>query len=271
LVTNQVLDEYEGIDGLIGSSILQGSICELNFSDSTIRISNELKNFTNIRGGYSGSFEPSEAQATPIVKIALGKDTITAFIDTGFEGVIKLSQRTKISPEAARRQESVSNGRYFGGPAKDHFFCRTHYQVCRAEILGLALDSMVMTQYPEYYGRNLVGLSFLKKFIVTLDWIHHRIYLKPISEPHFRRNIYTYGFNCLMRDGQLRVLEVYKGTELEKAGIKSGDVIVAINNTSDFTDALVSEINSNTPGNDTIKLEIKDKPALTLRKSKLFN
>ena len=138
-------------------------------------------------------------------------------------------------------------------------------------ILGMELDSMVIMRYPEYYGRNLVGLKFLEKFIITIDWIHHRIYLKPIQNIHFKKNIYTYGFTCWMQDKQLRVLEIYKDSEFEKAGIKSGDVITSINKTKDVTDAMLSNINSNSPNSDTIQIEIKNKLTLTLRKNKLFN
>ncbi|MEO6302018.1 MAG: hypothetical protein ABIP51_02485 [Bacteroidia bacterium] len=270
VLQGDIMEEMKDLEGLIGSSILQTSICELNFEDSTIKISNDLSNFTNIQNIYSSDFEPSEAQGTPVVKIAIGKDTVTAFIDTGFDGIIKLSQKEKISIDAASKEESFSNGRYFGGPDKDHFFYRTYYQVHQMRISGMKMDSIVIMQYPEYYGRNLVGLGFLKKFIITIDWIHHRIYFKPIEEINFKKNIYTYGFTCLMQNKQLRVCNIYKGSEFEKAGIKSGDIIVSINKKKDFSDAIISTINSNKPGNDSIQIEIKNKQTLTLKKNALF-
>ncbi len=270
IVADDVLEEYT-IDGLVGSSLFQNSICELNFSDSTLKISNDLKNFTNIKDGYTGSFKPLEGQATPIVKIAIGKDTMDAFIDSGFDGFIKLSQRTKISSYEATKKESVSNGRYFGGPNKDHIFTRTHYRVHHFNLLGLKQDSVLLLQYPDYYGRNLVGLSFLKKFIVTIDWIHHQIYLKPIQEINFKKNIYTYGFSCTKYNNGLRVLEIYKGSDAEKAGLKSGDIIVSINNSKEFSEDLISGINANIPASDSIRVEVTAKKTVTLKKYKLFN
>ena len=270
IVTDHILREYPEVDGLIGSSLLQTSICELNFADSTIKISNDLANFTNIKNSYAGSFEPSEAQATPIVKIAIGKDTLTAFIDTGFSGLIKFNGNVKLPPGAATKREWYRNVKYFGGSKKDLFVNGAYYQVSRLGISGLQLDSMIIWQDPKYYGRNLVGLAFLKKFIVTIDWAHHRIYLKPIEELHFRQ-IHTYGFTCWMQDKQLRVMDIYKGSDIEKAGVRSGDVIAGINNTNDFSEAMISGINSNKPGNDSIQLEIKGRPAITLKKQRLFN
>lgn len=270
IVTDYILDEYKEVDGLIGSSLLQTSICELNFADSTIKVSNDLANFTNIQNSYSGSFEPSAGQGTPIVKIVIGKDTLTGFIDTGFSGLIKFNSNVKLPPEAAGKREWYRNVKYSDGSKKDRFVNGAYYQVHRLGVAGLQLDSLTIWQDPKYYGRNLIGLAFLKKFIVTIDWVHHRIYFKPVNNIRFRQ-IYTYGFTCWMHDRQLRVLDLYKGSELEKAGVKSGDVIVSINKIKDFSEAMISNINSNTPDNVPIQLEIENKRVITLKKGRLFD
>ena len=271
LVSDQILGEYKEVDGIIGSSMLQTSICELNFADSTIKISNDLKNFTNIENCYSSAFELYGTQAIPVVKIVIGKDTSTAFIDTGFSGMIRLNGNIKIPAEEARQKESYRNVRYFGIAKKDYFINTNYYQIRRLEVSGIKMDSIMLRQDPKYYGINCVGLAFLKKFIITIDWIHHRIYFKPIENTHFLKNIYTYGFNCDKYNNQLRVLDIYKGSEAEKAGIKSGDVIVSINKNKDLSDLIISTINSYELVKDSIQIEIKDKPMLTLKKYKLFN
>lgn len=261
LVTDQILGDYKDVAGLIGSSMLQTSICELNFADSTIKISNDLKNFTNIENCYSGVFTPLDTQGTPIVKIVVGKDTADALIDTGYSGIIRLNDKLNIPIEEAEKQEMFSS-------KKDIF---TYYQVHRLDIAGVKMDTVILGQDKRYGGYNCVGLAFLKKFIVTIDWIHHRIYLKPIKDISFKKTYYTYGFTCLMQNNQLHVYDVYKGSEVEKAGIKSGDVIVSINNQTNLTDTMISNINANKEGKDSIQIEIKNKPKITLKKSKLFN
>lgn len=271
LVTDHILSEYEGVDGIIGSSILKTSICELNFVDSTIKVSNDLKNFTNIENCYSITFDPFELQATPVVKIIIGKDTLTAFIDTGFPGIVRLNGKVKIPNEVANKEETFRNVRYFGYPKKDYFINTNYYNINMFEIAGIKIDSTLIGQDPKYYGRNCVGLAFLKKFIVTIDWIHNRIYFKPVKEFSFKQSYYSYGFTCYKYDKQLRVYEIYKGSEAEKAGIKSGDVIISVNFKTNVTDAMVATINSNKADNDIIQIEIKDKPMLTLKKYKLFN
>jgi predicted aspartyl protease len=271
LVTDYVLSDYGEVDGIIGSSILQTSICEINFVDSTIRISNDLENFTNIQNTYSCSFEPSESQGTPIVKITIGKDTITAFIDTGFSGTLKLNNNVKIPPSAAEKQEVYCNLKYFGVAKSDNIIRMNYYQPKRLSISNINLDSMIIGQDQKYKGRNLIGLSFLKKFIVTIDWIHHRIYFKPIESLRLKKNVHTYGFTCKVYDGQLRIFHVYSGSEIEKAGIKSGDVILAINNSKEFSDTIISSINSHDPGSDSIQILLKNNFALHLKKNKLFN
>lgn len=270
LVSDYILDEYPEIDGLIGASLLQTSVCEINFADSTIKISNNLNNFTHLENSYACAFEPSEAQGTPVIKLALGKDTVTAFLDTGFPGFIKLGQKTKVAPEAAARQDVVLNTRYFGGSNKDHVLYRTFWQVRHMGLLGMQPDSLTLLQDQQYFGRNLVGLSFLKQFIVTIDWVHHRIYMQPMGDVHFKTNFYTYGFTCLKQHAELRVFEVYKGSALDKAGIKSGDVITSINNKAEFSEDFISTINSNNANTDSIRIGLKDKGAYTLKKYRLF-
>ncbi|MBL7910182.1 MAG: PDZ domain-containing protein [Bacteroidia bacterium] len=261
LVTDQILGEYKEVEGIIGASMLQTSICEINFADSTIKISNDINNFKNIENCYSSVFEPLGSQGTPIVKIVVGKDTANAFIDTGYSGIIRLNDKINIPSEEAEKQEMFSS-------KKDIF---TYYQLHRLDISGIKMDTVILGQDKKYGGYNCIGLTFLKKFIVTIDWIHHRIYFKPIKAILPKQILYTYGFTCLMKNNQLRVYAIYKDSPAEKAGLKIGDVIVSINQTNNFSDSTISNINAWKLSNDSIRLEIKDKPTITLKKYKLFN
>jgi hypothetical protein len=270
LVTDYILNEYREVAGLIGSSILQNSICELNFADSTIKISNLPENFTNTERAYVTAFKPRESQGTPVVKLMIGNDTVTAFIDTGFEGMIRLNKDVKIPVKEAGRQETCRNIKYFNGAKKDDFVKMTYYQPHHFAFSGMDLDSVPIAQDQQYRGKNLVGLAFLKQFIVTINWVNHRIYFKPINKITFKKAIYTYGFTCWLKDKKLRVLDVYKGSEIEKAGIKSGDIIASINKSTVFTNAMVSEINSNSPGTRPIQIVMKNNITFELSKKKLF-
>ena len=79
------------------------------------------------------------------------------------------------------------------------------------------------------YAAN-VGGGILKRFIVTFDYDHRIMYLKPSTEPV--TDVGTFDRSGMWvnaaKDG-LEVMDVTKGGAAEKAGLKVGDIITAIN------------------------------------------
>ncbi|MGH2644204.1 MAG: PDZ domain-containing protein [Chitinophagaceae bacterium] len=88
-------------------------------------------------------------------------------------------------------------------------------------------DVSNVTAYPFLGG--LIGNDLLRRFNVTLNYPDDQIYLEPNS--HFLDPFdYSYtGMDMYFIDGHVVITDVTKGSPADKAGIKPGDEVLAVN------------------------------------------
>lgn len=89
-------------------------------------------------------------------------------------------------------------------------------------------DEYNITSYP-YLG-GLIGNDLLRRFNLIINYSTRDIHMTPNS--HFRDQFdYSYtGLGMYYVDGAIRVLDVMTGSPAEKAGLKVGDVMLAVQN-----------------------------------------
>jgi predicted metalloprotease with PDZ domain len=89
-------------------------------------------------------------------------------------------------------------------------------------------DVYNVTSYPFLGG--LIGNDLLRRFNVTLNYAKREIHILPNS--HYRDPFdYSYtGLGIYYVNGKIVVEDVAEGSPGDKAGLKSGDVIVGVNN-----------------------------------------
>jgi aspartyl protease/PDZ domain-containing protein len=90
-------------------------------------------------------------------------------------------------------------------------------------------DACNVTSYP--YGAGIIGNELLRRFNITLNYGNKEIFLKPNS--HFR-DLFDYSYTgielCFIQ-GVIIISDITAGSPGEKAGLKTGDIVMAINNT----------------------------------------
>ena len=89
-------------------------------------------------------------------------------------------------------------------------------------------DEYNVTSYPNLGG--LIGNDLLRRFNVTINYDKREIHLMPNS--HFNDPFdYAYtGLGIYYVDGRVIVEDIIPGSPGDKAGFKSGDIILGVNN-----------------------------------------
>lgn len=89
-------------------------------------------------------------------------------------------------------------------------------------------DVSNVTAYPFLGG--LVGNDLLRRFNITLNYSENQIYVEPNSH-YFDPFDYSYtGMAMYFIDGRVMITDVTKGSPADKAGVKPGDVVLAVGN-----------------------------------------
>jgi hypothetical protein len=77
-----------------------------------------------------------------------------------------------------------------------------------------------------------IGAGILKRFVVTLDYLHYVMYLKPVPGPVPDLDAFDRSGMWINGDESgFKIAYVLAGTPAEQAGLKAGDIIVAVDGT----------------------------------------
>lgn len=89
-------------------------------------------------------------------------------------------------------------------------------------------DEFNVTSYPMQGG--LIGNDIMRRFNVILNYPERCIYIKPNN--HFPESFdYSYtGLGIYLINGEIRVIDIIKGSPGDKAGFRPGDIIFSVEN-----------------------------------------
>ncbi len=224
----------ENIDGIIGYSFLNRYIVKIDYDSSKIYVFSKGP-MKYPKGGYlSHPFIISLPVETATVR---DNANITGrfYFDTG-AGLCLLLSTDFVSDSllfnSKKRKPVATLAQGLGGKTdmrqttvKDFRFGPYHFRNVPAYIFD---DEYNITSYPSLGG--LIGNDLLRRFNIILNYGRREIYLMPNS--HYRDQFdYSYtGFSIYMIDGDIRVADVMKNSPAEKAGFKSGDIIISVGN-----------------------------------------
>jgi predicted aspartyl protease len=219
------------IDGIIGYSFLRRYIVRLDYDNLMVEVYNPGV-YKYPRGGYllKPNFSTLPLQAATVnddrqvngrfifdtgagLSFLLSKD----FVDDS--AVFKKNRKfypTQAEGLGGKRQMTVAVAKEVKiGPYK---FKRVPVHVFE--------DDYNVTSYPLLGG--LIGNDILRRFNVVLNYPEQSIHLKPNT--HFTESFdYSYtGLGIYQIDGEIRVVDIMKGSPGEKAGFLPGDVIFSV-------------------------------------------
>ncbi len=176
----------------------------------------------------------SIARRQPVVEGAVDGVPGSFQIDTGAENVLSLNspfvrQNNLVDKYAAHVQGFAGEG--IGGRENAYFVRVTKFAIGKVEVdsvvTELSQDSGGVAAEP--YISGIVGMGILKRFNITLDYLHSTIYLEK-NKNYGRASVFNRaGFAPRITPQGLRVASVFADSPAAESGISPGDLILMIN------------------------------------------
>jgi predicted aspartyl protease len=216
--------------GLLGASLLQAAIWQIDFETQEIVITNSLSQLPGLANAMKIPFKRSDAAGSPRISVGVSDaEDVSLLLDLGFNGSIAmplalLEKSGDRIADTAPTEEGHSSSTVFGQKSSSARI---------AKLSELRIGDLRLKDFPVVTGTAVsdfhVGIDFLRHFRVTVDWLHNDLYLEPREKtsalyPDFA----TYGFKLQLRDEQLVVGAIWRGSAADKAGMSLGDPIVKL-------------------------------------------
>lgn len=225
------------IDGIMGYSVLSRYIVHVDYDNETIGIYRKGA-FSYPKGGFL--LRPS-LTLIPIVNAQLRNGKLTNnnryYFDTGAGMCLLFSKQfvkdsAVLSTRKKQRKVIQTEAQGLGGKMSMDITTIQEFKLGNYAFRNVPVylfdDISNITAYPFLGG--MVGNDLLRRFNIFLNYGKKEIYLQPNT--HFRDPFdYSYtGLIIYLIDGQVQVTDIIKGSPAEKAGFKTGDTFIAINN-----------------------------------------
>ena len=227
------------VDGIIGYSLLNKFIVTIDYDTEDIIIYSK-GNYTYPKGGQL--LKPSLTQI-PLISAPLKNAVRTInnryYFDTGAGMCLLLSSQfvndsSVLQGKNRRRPKKMiqTEAQGLGGKMTMSLTTVPEFRIGNYSFRNVPTyifdDKSNVTAYPFLGG--MVGNDLLRRFNITLNYAKKEIYMVPNS--HYR-DMFDYSYTGLiiyLINGRVVVTDIIKGSPAEKAGFKTGDVIMAINN-----------------------------------------
>lgn len=217
------------IDGLIGANLMRKAFWQIDSQKNVIRIASDFDQLTRPVNGYIVPFT-TQVTGTPLIHLKIGQvDVKKLTMDTGSVGFLSTDSesynglKSENQILAERSSYGASSVGLFGTSEND-----TIRQVLVKELSmgNLSVAGQVIDM--KRSKSSLLGMSFLRNYLVTIDWKNNLVYLYPQGE---FQNAYAESFGIsLFKEGDKMVVSlIADGSSAQQQGIKVGDVVLRVN------------------------------------------
>lgn len=248
----------EQIDGIIGYSVLSRYIFKINFDSSYVEFWTQ-GTMKYPRGGYL--FRPFITTLPVQSARVRDEQTVNARflydMGAGLNMLLTTDFVQDSSLLSGKRKLWVKEAEGMGGKIDMHMTVVKEIKLGPYRFRNVPVyvfdDAYNVTSYP--YMGGLIGNDLLRRFNVILNYQKRDFHLTPNS--HFADAFdYSYsGVELYYVDGEIVLGDVAKDSPAEKAGLKEGDVVIAVNRNFTQNLQLMKAALQNTAG--TVRLIVK--------------
>jgi hypothetical protein len=222
----------ERIDGIIGYSVFSRYIIKIDYDSSEVEFWSK-GSLRYPRGGYL--LKPSITNlATQTVRVRDAKTYNAKFLyDIGAGLCMMLSQDFVNDSSLLTRNKKLfaKEGEGVGGKIDMHATVIKEVKIgpfrFRKVPVYIFDDTYNVTSYP-YLG-GLLGNDIMRRFNVIMNYDKRDFYIVPNSRFDDPFDYSYCGMELYLINGQIIAGDVAKDSPAEKAGVKEGDIVVAIN------------------------------------------
>ena len=247
--------------GVIGSEIFPGSVWHIDAERQMLQIAGRLADLPEIESAEDTIVAPLHDFGyphAPVFDYAIGGFTDKGLFDTGSSDTVVLFDRVGRDPRVANAMipGTAREGRGSHGVSAAGLGAES--DLLRFEIEGMRLGKMELGRHrgtTRSAPPSLIGLGILDTHDVTLDFSEARILLHPrkrpvTSPPHP-------GYGLLQVDGEVRVVQLFDGSPAQRAGLRLGDKVVAVDDRT---------LATGTSNCQTAQWLVEDRPAQSVRR-----
>ncbi len=227
------LSDIEGVDeqGMVGFETFRRFVTRIDYGAGTITLIDPK------------AFDPADAGAPVPFNFADHDPEIAGSfegvagrfrIDTGSRSELTLNrpfaERNGVRAKHPRNIEAV-DGWGIGGPSRAYVMRGASLKMGPVEVKDLVVSAATQAKgaFAGEDSEGNIGGGVLKRFVVTFDYAHQIMYLKPLTTSPPDAGTFDRAGLWFNRSPEgFKVVDVTVGGPAEAAGVKAGDVITAV-------------------------------------------
>lgn len=217
-------------NGVLGANLMGGAVWRIDYGAQLIDVL-PASDALDLGDAIALRFEAfSDASPSPVVRLPVEGEALWFLLDTGADAglVVHPADLEAVGVEVAADAPSMAR---IAAGARGVFAADVRYAD-----LELTFDGAVdRISYPVAVsdaigpGVGIMGNTFLREFVVTIDWPRRTVYLQPVaSDRSVRPPSDPLSVTTMWRDGQLVVRSLVRAGPAEADGLELGDTLAAV-------------------------------------------
>ncbi len=213
------------IDGIFGENAIRFCNWKIDPVNQTMKLSEKAFKPTD----NSFVFDLELNGVLPFIKVEFNNQRFWSMLDSGFSGILEINDSTYSAAPKSKTLPFASGI----GTAMATINNKINQKFSFSKIDTVKIGKYIFTDLQSNVNANpnLIGAKFLYNYISVLNIKDKKMYLDPKSDNLPKSSIdLDFGFKFLLdENNKLQVSFVWDGSPAQKAGLKSGDKILKIN------------------------------------------